>query len=287
MADRHQLELAIAAQESLRGTVPDDVLDVTVDALRRQLSTVDAGAQRRRQVSVLFADVSGFTAMSEGMDAELVADVMNDIWARLDVVITEHGGRIDKHIGDAIMAVWGTETAEEDDPERAVRAGLALQEALATFATEVGVAVAMRVGISTGLALVGAVGTTSEPTAMGDTVNVASRLEHHAPVGAVLIAHETYRTVRGVFDVRLLGDLDVKGKSAPVRAYVVERAKPRAFRVATRGVEGVETRTIGRDEEMAALRAAYLRMVERGSARVWSPCWLTREQASHACSMSS
>ena len=127
MSDQQQLERAIAAQESLRGIVPDEVLDVAVGALRRQLATLDAAAPRRRQVTVLFADVSGFTAMSERMDAELVSAMMNDIWARLDLVVTEHGGRIDKHIGDAVMAVWGAEGTQEDDPERAVRAGLALQ----------------------------------------------------------------------------------------------------------------------------------------------------------------
>ncbi len=88
--------------------------------------------------------------MSERLDAELVADVVNDIWARLDRVIADHGGRIDKHIGDAVMAVWGTEVAREDDPEQAVRAGLALQETLAVFSAETGNRVAMRVGISTG-----------------------------------------------------------------------------------------------------------------------------------------
>ena len=267
MADRQQLEMAIAAQEALRGTVPDDVIDMAVGALRRQLDPLGAAAQRRRQVTVLFADVSGFTAMSETMDAELVANRMNDIWARLDVVLTQHGGRIDKHIGDAVMAVWGADIAEEDDPERAVLAGLALQDTLAAFTADEGVAVAMRVGISTGPALVGAMGTTSEQTAMGDTVNLASRLEHLAPVGSVLIAHDTYRTVRGVFDVRPEGELTVKGRSAPVRAYVVQRAKPRAFRMATRGVEGVETRTIGRDDELAALQEAYSHAAEQGWAR--------------------
>jgi class 3 adenylate cyclase/tetratricopeptide (TPR) repeat protein len=266
MTDRHQLELAITAQEALRGTVPDEIVDAAVDALRRQLDAIDGATRRRRQVTVLFADVSGFTAMSERMDAELVADMMNEIWARLDVVIKEHGGRIDKHIGDAVMAVWGAEGAAEDDPERAVRTGLALQETLAAFADKA--KVGMRVGISTGPALVGAVGTTSERTAMGDTVNLASRLEHHAPVNGVLISHDTYRTVRGIFDVRPAGKLSVRGKAAPVLAYIVERAKPRAFRVATRGVEGVETRMIDRDDEFAALREAYRDVQSRGPSRL-------------------
>jgi class 3 adenylate cyclase/tetratricopeptide (TPR) repeat protein len=268
VAGQHELEQAIAAQEALRGLVADEVIDVSVTALRQQLATMDAAAPRRRQVTVLFADVSGFTKMSDQMDAELVSTLMNEIWARLDVVITGHAGRIDKHIGDAVMAVWGAESTREDDPEQAVRAGLALQEALAAFRAEVAVPVAMRVGISTGPAHLGAVGTTAEATVMGDTVNVASRLEHRAPVGGVLISHDTYRTVRGVFDVQPLGDVEVRGKLEPVRAYVVERAKARAFRLATRGVEGVETRTVGRDEEMRLLRAACSEVVAGAGARL-------------------
>jgi class 3 adenylate cyclase/tetratricopeptide (TPR) repeat protein len=266
--DREQLERAIAAQESLRGAVPDDVLDVAVDVLRRQLADLDAGASRRRQVTVLFADVSGFTAMSERMDAELVAGLMNAIWARLDLVVAQHGGRVDKHIGDAVMAVWGAEATQEDDPERAVRAGLALQIELAAFNASAGVALAMRVGISTGLAHLGVVGTTAESTVMGDTVNMASRLEHMAPVNGVLVSHETYRSVRGVFDVRALGEVEVRGKQEPVRLYVIERAKQLAFRMPTRGVEGVETRMIGRDDELGVLRESFERVAAGAGAAV-------------------
>jgi class 3 adenylate cyclase len=167
---------------------------------------------------VLFADVSGFTAMSERMDAELVAGLMNAVWSRLDLVVTEHGGRVDKHIGDAVMAVWGAVGTHEDDPERAVRAGLALQVELAEFNANANanvaeaVTLAMRVGICTGLAHFGAVGNTAELTVMGDTVNLASRLEHLAPANGVLISQETYRNVRGVFDVQALGEMDVRGK---------------------------------------------------------------------------
>ena len=266
MADPDQLRRAIEAQEQLRGTVPDDVIDATIGALRAQLGSVHEG--RRRQVTVLFADVSGFTAMSETRDAELVMDLMNSLWARLDVVVVEHGGRIDKHIGDALMAVWGTDVAREDDAERAVRAALGLQDALADMRDASGNALAMRIGVNTGPALVGTVGTAGEFSVIGDAVNVASRLEHEAPVGGVLISHATYRHVRGLFTVESLGPLMVKGKQDGVPAYVVHGARPRAFPIATRGVAGIETRTIGREAELAALQAAYRETVAASTARV-------------------
>jgi class 3 adenylate cyclase/pimeloyl-ACP methyl ester carboxylesterase len=249
------LELAIAAQESLRGSVPDDFIDATIAALRTQLTGRDQ--QRRRQVTVLFADVSGFTAMSEDLDPELLAELMNRLWALLDAVIVEQGGHIDKHMGDAVMAVWGVDRTREDDPERAVQAALLMQAQLLSFGHESKSELTMRVGVNTGPVLVGPVGTRAEVTVMGDVVNVASRLEHAAPLGGVLISHDTYRHVRGIFDVEILDPLVVRGKSEPVQTYVVQRVKPRAFRIATRGVEGVETRTVGRDAEVGVLHEQF------------------------------
>jgi len=224
--------------------------------------------QRRRQVTVLFADVSGFTAMSGRLDAEDVATVMNALWTRLDAIVHAFGGRIDKHIGDALMALWGVEHGREDDPERAVRAALALQEELATVRDSQRHELTMRVGVNTGPVLLGAVASTTEFTAMGDTVNVASRLEQAAPVGDVLISHDTYRHIRGVFDVQTREPLTVKGKAEPLRTYVVLRAKPRAFRVASRGVEGVETSTIGRAAEFEAICLEYAAARARPGVRL-------------------
>lgn len=265
MADREQLEQAIAAQESLRGLVEDDVIDVAVAALRRQLEASSAEPQRRRQVTVLFADLSGFTAMSARLDPEAVASVMNELWARLDAVVVEHGGRVDKHIGDAVMAVWGAEATREDDPERAVRAALAINEELERRTA--GEGLAMRIGINTGPVYLGGVGASTEFTAMGDAVNVASRVQGMAPLAGTLVTHDTYRHVRGVFDVEELGPTTLKGKDAPVRLYLVLRAKTRAFRMHTRGVEGVETQMIGRAGELALLRAEFEQVVEQPAAR--------------------
>jgi class 3 adenylate cyclase/tetratricopeptide (TPR) repeat protein len=267
--DRQQLEAAIAAQESMRGTIADEIIDTTLDALRRQLSAFDVDtSDRRRQVTVLFADVSGFTAMSEDLDAEEVRDIMNDVWGRLDATIVEHGGRVDKHIGDAVMAVWGAESVREDDPERAVRAGLAMQDALALYRRETHTDLRMRIGVNTGRVMLGAVGSTDEFTALGDTVNLASRLEHAAPLDGVLIAHDTYRHVKGVFTVAVQDPLEFKGKRQPVRTYVASAVRPRAFRLGTRGVEGVETRMVGRDRELDLLRSMLAESIHTESLRV-------------------
>jgi class 3 adenylate cyclase/tetratricopeptide (TPR) repeat protein len=260
MNEREQLEQAIAALEAQRALLSDAVVNAAVAPMREKLAALQAphppAEQQRKHVTVLFADVSGFTAMSETMDPEEVSTTMNALWSRLDTAIIHYGGHIDKHIGDAVMALFGAPTAQEDDPERAIRAALAMQSELASFRAEQNLALAMRIGINTGLVLLGAVGTTGEYTAMGDAVNLASRLEHAAPVGGILISHDTYRHVRGVFDVLALDPISVKGKVEPIQVYLVRAAKPRAFRVSTRGIEGIETRTIGRENELRQLQAA-------------------------------
>ena len=138
-----------------------------------------------------------------------------------------------------------------------MRAGLALQEAVAETAAAGSNDLAARVGINTGPALIGSVGSTGELTVMGDTVNVASRLEQAAPIGSVLISHDTYRHIRGVFEVSVRDPIVVRGKSEPIQTYVVRGVKPRAFRIGARGVEGVETKTVGRERELERLQAAY------------------------------
>ena len=130
------LKTAIAAQETMRSTLGDAVVDTTLAVLRGQLDELErqsaqqdaANQARRRLVSVLFADISGFTALSETMDAEDVANLVNHLWIRADRVIQEYGGHIDKHIGDSVMAIWGADAAREDDAERAIRAALKMQE---------------------------------------------------------------------------------------------------------------------------------------------------------------
>lgn len=280
-ADAAQLRAAMAALEAQRAMLGDAVVDSALASMRLQLDVLEATVrpatdQQRKQATVLFADVVGFTALSEMMDAEEVTELINALWARIDQIVTTYGGYIDKHIGDAVMALWGIDTAREDDPERAVRAALAMQAEVNAFGDAVradgrlpgDIALEMRVGINTGPVLLGRVGLTREYTAMGDTVNLANRLEQSAPMGGVLVAHNTYRHIRGLFDAQPLGPMQIRGRQEPVPVYVILRPKPRAFRPMTRGVEGVETRMIGRDAQLAALQQAFEEVVVGGQTRV-------------------
>ena len=174
-----------------------------------------------------------------------------------------------QYAGDNLLAAFGADEAAEDDAERAVRCGLALLELGAALQADVkathGLAgTGVRIGIHTGGVLLGG-GVDKDGSIRGQAVNIAARMEQTAPAGALRISHDTYRQVRGVFDVEAQPPLAVKGVDAPVQSYLVLRAKPRAFRMATRGVEGVETRMIGRDAELAALQAAFARLVAPGA----------------------
>ena len=270
------LQRAIDWLEGQRNTTSEtESLEIALSSLREKIAALQEARspegddrQQRKQVTVLFADVSNFTAMAEMMDPEEVSGVIDDLWSRLDRTILNQGGRIDKHIGDAVMALFGAPVAHEDDPERAIRAGLELQRQIQKWKAEFQSTVSedarlaaqkieMRVGINTGPVLLGRIGTTREYTAIGDTVNLASRVEHAAPLGGVLISHDTYRHVRGIFDVTPLEPIQVKGKSEPIKVYVAKAVRPRAFRVGTRGVEGIETRTIGREKELARVQSVF------------------------------
>ena len=275
--EHKRLEQAIAAIEAKRSLLGDEIVDVALASMREKLAGLRNGIhtsrepQQRKLITVLFADVSGFTAMAETMDHEVVNDVINSLWSRVDKAIVDHGGRIDKHIGDAIMSLYGTPTAHEDDPERAIRSALQIQSEIndwkheqsklfPSYQTQIQ-NIQLRIGINTGPALLGTVGTIGEYTAIGDTVNLAQRLEANAPKGGILISHDTHQHVRGIFEVTALDPITVKGKSEPINVFTINGVRPRSFRDTTRGLEGVETRTIGREEEIAKIKSAFQRTV--------------------------
>src|ERR687898_46532 len=208
----------------------------------------------RKYVTVLFADVVDSTGLGERLDPEQVAEIMNGAFAFLNASVKKYDGTIARLLGDAILAFFGAPVAHEDDAERAVRAGLEIQEAARGYAEAVrrnyGVEFAIRVGINTGLAVLAAVGDEirTEYTAMGDTTNVAARLQSAAEPGTVLISADTYHLVKQLFELRPRGGAMVKGKSAPIVTYEVLSAKAVPGKV--RGLEGLSSPLVGRSGEL-------------------------------------
>jgi len=230
--------------------------------------------KERRMVTMLFSDVKGSTQMAENLDPEEWVEIMEGAFEVLIEPIYRYEGTVARLMGDAILAFFGAPLAHEDDPERACRAALEIIEGAQKYAArleERGIAgFNVRVGINTGLVVVGEVGSDLrvEYTAMGDAVNLAARMEQAAPPGGILITYDTYRHVRGVFDVQALEPMTVKGKAEPIQVYGVQRAKPRAFRKGTRGVEGIETRMIGREAELKRLQDASYTAMEDSERQV-------------------
>jgi len=267
-AEALQQQSAAALAQAAQRLIPNEFAE-RLRATRGQVFS------ERRMVTILFSDVKGSTAMGESLDPEEVMEIMNGAFEFLIGPVYRHEGTLAQLMGDAILAFFGAPIAHEDDPERACRAALEIiagaKEYAARLEQERGIhGFNVRVGINTGLVVVGELGSDLRVayTAVGDAINLAARMEQNAPVGGILIAHNTYRHVRGVFDVQLQDPLVVKGKAEPVQTYLVQRAKPRAFRLETRGVEGVETRTIGREAELQVLQNAYLDAVEGKQTRV-------------------
>ena len=223
---------------------------------------------QRRQLTVLFLDVVGSTALTRRLDPEDVLEIMDGALKRFATVVAQHGGRVLQYAGDSVLAAFGADAAREDDAERAVHAGLALLAAAREHAAEVQRQYGqsgfdVRVGVHTGHVLLGG-GVDEDGTIRGFTVNIAARLEQSAPPGHLRISHDTWRHVRGVFEVQVQAPLQVKGQDEPLVTYLVQSARPRTFRAPSRGIEGLETAIVGRSAELAQLMAAFERTVAGG-----------------------
>ena len=207
-------------------------------------------ADERRIVTVLFADLVGFTTLSELRDPEQVKNLVDRCFERLVADVKAYGGRIDKIIGDAIVALFGAPVAHEDDAERAVRAALQMQRTLADMTAALGDDVQLRIGVNTGEVLVGALRAGGDYTAMGDVVNVASRLQTLAKPGEVVAGAATHAATREIVHYEFMGDVQARGRESPVEAWkAVEALAPPGHR--PRRTSGP---LIGRDEELGILR---------------------------------
>ena len=241
-----------STQEKLLQYIPKELL-AKLEAARAGHSMEG----ERRVVTILFCDVKGSTAAAESMDPEDWAEVMNGAFEHLIAPIYRLEGTLARLMGDAILAFFGAPIAHEDDPERAVLAGLQIVNGIAPYRDRVhgqwGLDFNVRVGINTGLVVVGEVGSDLrlEYTAMGDAVNLAARMEQTATPGTVQVAEETYQRATPLFEWESLGPVSIKGKADPVAAYRVlaRRERPRRLR----GIEGLHSPLVGRLTEMSVL----------------------------------
>src|SRR3989449_5902199 len=206
-----------------------------------------------KQVTVLFADISGFTALAERLDPEELHENMRAAWDAIAVEIRASGGLIEKYIGDAVVAVFGAGDDAVEHPARAQRAALAILGALdrenARIAERTGRNLALRIGINTGLAGAGAIGDKeSEFGVLGDAVNVAARLEQAAEPGEILVGDATYRLAPALFAYEPHPPVAAKGKTAPLVAW-------RLLRIETAATDRARAPLVGRDQEVTTLRS--------------------------------
>jgi class 3 adenylate cyclase/tetratricopeptide (TPR) repeat protein len=226
------------------------------------------GSVERRIVTVLFADLVGFTPLSERLDPEDVSTIQSAYFSAVRETIARYGGQIEKFIGDAAMAVFGIPRTRDDDAERAVRAGLALVGAVEQLGARLGVEASgleIRVGLNTG-EVVHAEDRPGEWRVTGDAVNVAARLQAAASPGTVLMGETTGLAVAEAVEVEAVGSLELKGKTEPVRAWIARRVRPSPSREHAMG--NLRAPMVGREGELSALSASAAR-VAAGTAERW------------------
>ena len=251
--------------QSLRDLIPANLAD--------KMAQAAVGIQgERREVTVLFLDATNFTAVSHFLDSEDVYLVVDEAMRLLVEVIYKYEGTVDKFTGDGLMALFGAPVAHENDPERAVRAALEMQAVLQPLRERTkaryGFDFQVRIGINTGLVVAGRLGNDlhMEYTVIGDTVNLASRLETAAEPGTVLVSFSTYQRTRPLFDYQILPPIRVKGKPEPIQAYRPLGVRKRAGQV--RGLPGLQVPMVGRRDLLAQLEEAAENVERKGRSQI-------------------
>jgi predicted ATPase/class 3 adenylate cyclase len=226
------------------------------------LTSRTALAGERKQVTVLFADVSGFTSISEQLDPEEVHQLMNRAFELMLGEVHHYEGTINQFLGDGVMALFGAPIAHEDHAQRGVHAALGMQRVLQGYGAELqrtrGITFRVRMGLNTGLVVVGSIGDNlrMDYTAVGDTTNLAARMLSLAEPGQVVIAEDTHRAVSGYFVTHPLGEQAIKGKAVPVNTYEVVRARGLRTRLEV-GAERGLTPFVGREPELTFLQERW------------------------------
>jgi class 3 adenylate cyclase len=240
----------------------------SLEAGREPVSGREVPSAERRLVSVLFADLVGFTMLSESRDAEETRELLSRYFDACRRLISLYGGTVEKFIGDAVMAVWGTPTAQEDDAERAVRAALDLVAAVSAFGDEIGAPeLKARAGILTGEAAV-TLGAEGEGMVAGDLVNTASRIQSLAEPGSVLVGEAAKHATEAAIAYEDAGSHVVKGKAEPVSLWRALRVT--AGRAGARKAEGLEPPFVGRERELRLVKELLHGCIEERKAHLVS-----------------
>ncbi len=235
----------------VQGVMPGPLVDKILNASKH----IEG---ERRTVTILFSDVVGFTSISEKLDPETVYNIIDASVSAFRDEIYLHEGTLDKFMGDGVMALFGAPVMHEDDPTRAVRCALGMQAALKRINDEMvtrhGITLQMRIGLNLGTVVVADIGADLRMnyTALGDTVNVASRLQSVAEPGTILVSRAVYEQTRAMFDYSELGSIRVKGRVEPVEIYQVIGAKREPGRA--RGIPGLVAPMVGRNQELARVQ---------------------------------
>lgn len=239
-----------------------------VGGSERPDAAAPAASRERKVATLLFADLVGSTSLGETLDPELVGALVGDVFERLGQEVSRYEGTIEKFAGDAMLAVFGVPTIHEDDPERAVRAALEMQAAMAELGTDLRARgrpePQLRIGVESGEVLVDLARASSERDLFvtGDAVNTAARLQQAAAPGTVVVGPAAYAATRHLVEYEELPSAQLKGKLAPVAAW--RAVAVRARRGGQRAPLGIEAAIVGRDEEIALLKETVRRTVADG-----------------------
>ena len=227
--------------------------------------------EERRVVTVMFADIIGSTPMAARMDPEDMRAILTGYFNLMTQQIRKHGGTVEKYIGDAVMAVFGTPITHEDDPDRAIRAALDMDTALTTFNQQRqaldsdAIRLQMRIGINTGEVALPGSGQQQRHDFLitGDAVNVAARLQQIAAPDTILVGERTFLATRGVFEVRAIAPVQLRGKAEPLSAYVIQglHIQTPTITQQPRGLEGLQVPMVGRSLELTLMHTTYARVV--------------------------
>ena len=228
----------------------------------------------RKHITVLFSDISGYTALCEKLDPEETKEIISQVFAEISRIITKYEGFIEKFVGDGVMALFGVPKGHEDDPIRAIKSAQEIHEKVETLSPEfekkIGQTISMHSGINTGLVVAGELDMEKGTHGVaGDTINIASRISCLATANAILVGHDTYRQAEGYFNFEPLGPAMVKGKAEPIKIYRLLAPKERPTTI--HRLSGRRAEMIGRKVEIALLREA-VENLKQGKGKIFSIC---------------